>query len=186
MQQRGGHLSKGVVHLIAHSRLIVAGQAPMANMANYAHYQNGAGTHGGNPDALADCVLRAEGMLGEIFVNHDHRFATDTIVFIEEATLAQRNAHHFQVVWRYAGRQRDGLVVRWRGRGGGPVREGVLSFAHGDNIGQRDRVNARDAPSTIEYVLPGLADLLGIPKRTGRKREARGDYVVHVETGIEG
>src|SRR6202023_3098534 len=113
MQQRGGHLSKGVVHLIAHSRLIVGGQAPMANMANYAHYQNGAGTHGGNPDALANCVFRAESMLGEIVVNDDHRFATDTIVFIKETTLAQRNAHHFQVARRYAGRERERLVARW-------------------------------------------------------------------------
>ena len=124
-------------------------------------------------------------MLGEIVVNHDHRFATDAIMFVEEAALAQRNAHHFQVVRRYARRQRDGPLVRWRGRGGGPVREGVLSFAHGDNIGQRDRVNARDASSTIEYGLPGRANLLGIPERAGRKREACGHYVVHFETGFE-
>jgi hypothetical protein len=46
MQQRGGHLREGIVHLIAHSRLIIAGQAPMANMANmanYAHDENRAG-----------------------------------------------------------------------------------------------------------------------------------------------
>ena len=187
MHQRVGHLGKGVVHLIAHSRLIIGSQAPMANMANYTHYQSRTGTtHGGNPDALANCVLAAEGMLGEIVVNHDHWFTTDAIVFIEEATVAERNAHHFQVVRRHARRQCDGLLVRWRGRGGGPVREGVLSFAHRDNIGQRDRVNARDASSTIEYDLPGRADLLGIPERTGRKCEARGHYVVHVKTWIEG
>src|SRR5438045_6276210 len=92
MQQRVGHLGKGVVHLIAHSRLIVASQAPMANMADYAHYQSRAGTHGGDPDALANCVFPAESMLGEIVVNHDHRFATDAIMFIEEAALAERNA----------------------------------------------------------------------------------------------
>ena len=125
-------------------------------------------------------------MLGEILVDHNHRFTTDAIVFIEEATLAQRNAHHFQVVRRYARRQCDGLLVQWRGRGGGPIRHRVFSFAHRDNIGQGDRFNARDAPSTIEYVLPGLADLLGIRERAGRKREMRGHYVAHVETGIKG
>ena len=62
MQQGGGHLRQGIVDLIAHSRLIVAGQAPMANMANYAHDENRAGsTDGGNPDAPANRVFRAEG-----------------------------------------------------------------------------------------------------------------------------
>src|SRR5438045_6703818 len=186
MQQRVGHLCKGVVHLIAHPRLTVASEAPMANMADNAHHQTRAGTHGGDPDALANCVFPAESMLREIVVNHDHWFATDAIMFIEEAALAQRNAHHFQVVRRYARRQSDGPLVRWRGRGGGPVREGVLSFAHRDNIGQRDRVDARDASSTIEYDLPGRADLLGDPERAGRKREACGHYVVHVDTGYLG
>src|SRR5260370_11750514 len=148
---------------MAQSRLIVAGQAQMANMAKYDHYQNGAGTHGGNPDALANCVFRAEGMLGQIVVNHDHRFATDTVVFIEEATLAQRNAHHSQVVRRYAGRQRDGLVVRWRGRGGGPVKGGGFSLAHGGNIRQPDPVNPPDAPGTNEDVLPGPPGPLRAP-----------------------
>src|SRR5258708_5568802 len=60
------------------------------------------------------------------------------------------------------------------------------SLSHRDNIGQSDRFHAQDAPSTIEYVLPGLADLLGIRERAGRKREVRGHYVVHVETGIKG
>src|SRR5437762_13958778 len=117
MQQRVGYLGKGVVHLIAHSRLIVASQAPMANMADYAHYQSRAGTHGGDPDALANCVFPAESMLGEIVVNHDHRFATDAIMFIEEAALAERNAHHFQVVRRYARRQRDRSEERRVGKG---------------------------------------------------------------------
>src|SRR5204863_161331 len=123
-----------VVHLIAHSRLIIGSQ-PLAHMANYAHHQSRSGAHGGNPDALADCVFAAEGMLGEILIDHDHRFTTDAIVFIEEATVAQWNAHHFQVVRRYARRQRDGLLVRWRGRGGVPIRHRVFSFAHRDNIG---------------------------------------------------
>ena len=186
MQQRRGHLGKRVVHLIAHSRLIIGSQPPLAHMANYAHHQSRSGVHGGNPDALANCVFAAEGMLGEILVDHDHRFTTDAIVFIEEATVAQRNAHHFQIVRRYARRQRDGLLVQWRGRGGGPIRHRVFSFAHRDNIGQGDRFNARDAPSTIEYVLPSCPDLLGIPESTWRKSEPRGHYVVHVETGIEG
>src|SRR5437016_3357979 len=134
MQQRRGHLGKGVVHLIAHSRLIIGSQPPLAHMANYAHHQSRSGAHGGNPDALANCVFAAEGMLGEILVDHDHRFTTDAIVFIEEATVAQRNAHHFQVVRRYTRRQRDGLLVQWRGRGGGPIRHRVFSFAHRDNI----------------------------------------------------
>src|SRR5580704_16927830 len=125
-------------------------------------------------------------MLSEIVVNHDHRFAIDEIVFIEEATLSQRNAHDFQIVWRYAGGQRDRFLVGWRGRGGGPIREGILSFTHGDNVRQCDGFNPRDAASTIEYVLPGPADFLGMRERAGRKGEVPSHGVVHVETGIEG
>src|SRR3984885_12129250 len=135
MQQLGGHLGEGIIHLIAHSRLIVSGQAPMAYMANNADYQYRAGAECRNPDALADGVLRPEGMLGEIVVNDDYRFGIDAIVFVEEAALAQWNAHHFQIVRSHAGRERDGLLVRRRWGGGVPVREGVFSFAHGDNVG---------------------------------------------------
>ena len=38
----------------------------MAYVANNADNQNRAGPEGRNPDALADCVFGAEGMLGEI------------------------------------------------------------------------------------------------------------------------
>jgi len=99
-----GFLGKGVIHLIADSRLIIGSQAPLAHMTDDADYQSRSGAHGWNPKALANCVFRAEGMLSEIVVNHDHRFTADAIVFIEEATLAQRNAHDVQVVRRYARR----------------------------------------------------------------------------------
>src|ERR1700688_64212 len=184
MQQLRGYLSEGIIHLIANTRLIITGKAPMATMANYAHHQDRA-AHGGNPNALANCILCAKGMLGEIVVNDDHGFAADTIVLIEKANFAQRNVHNFQVIRRYAGRQRDGLLIRWRRSGRGPVREGVFSYAHGDNVGQRRRLYAGDAASTIEHILPGLANLFGILEYGGREREVRGDYVVHVETGIE-
>src|ERR1700676_3223684 len=167
MQQLRGHLSEGIIHLIAHTRLIITSKAPMANMANYAHHQNRA-AHGGNPNALANGVLCSKGMLGEIVVDHDHGFAADTIVFSEKATFAQRKAHDFQIIRRYAGRQRDGLLVRRRWSGGSPVREGGFSYAHGDYVGQRRRLNAWDAASTIEHVLPGLANLFGILEHGGR------------------
>src|ERR1700686_4516679 len=123
MQQRRWYLSKGIIHLVAHTRLIITSKAPMPNMANYAHHQNRA-AHGGNPNALANCVLCAKGMLSEIVLNDNPEVAADTIVLTEKATFAQRNAHNFQVIRRYAGRQRDGLLIRPRRSGGGPVREG--------------------------------------------------------------
>src|ERR1700681_1754366 len=130
MQQRRGHLSEGIIHLIAHTRLIITSKAPMTNMANYAHHQNRA-AHGGNPNAIANGVLWAKGMLSEIVVNDNHGFAADTIVLSEKATFAQRKAHDFQIVRRHAGRQRDGLLIWRRRSGGGPGREGAFSYAHG-------------------------------------------------------
>src|ERR1035438_3715390 len=109
MQERHGYLSKGVIHLISHSRLIVAGLAPMTHMANYAHHQNGADADGGNPNVLANYIPLAESVMGQIVVNHNHRLTVDAIVIIEEAAFAQRNAHHFEIVRRYARRQRERL-----------------------------------------------------------------------------
>ena len=67
-------------------------------MANYAHNPNGSVTHGRNPEIFADNTLFAEGMPRQVFIDDYHRLAPLAIVFIEETSLAQRNAHDFQVI----------------------------------------------------------------------------------------
>jgi len=51
--QRGSTFDRALA--IDHRR-----QPPLAHMANYAHHQSRSGAHGGNPDALANCVFAAK------------------------------------------------------------------------------------------------------------------------------
>ncbi len=88
MQQPAGHLGERIVHLVAHARLIVARQAPVAHMTNYTYDLDRRGAHGRNPDMLANNILAAESMPGEIFVDDYYRFTALSIMLIEEAAFA--------------------------------------------------------------------------------------------------
>ena len=86
MQQWDGHLSERVIHLVVHTRLIVACETPVPHMANNANDPS-RGTHRLNPETFANNILAAESMLREIFVDDYHWFTPLSIVLIEEAAL---------------------------------------------------------------------------------------------------
>src|SRR6185312_4615695 len=157
MQQPGGHLRKRIIYLVAHTRLIVTRQTPVAHVANNTYNLDGSGAPwtDRNPDMLANYILTAESVPGKVFVDDYYQFIALPIVLIEEAAFEHRDAHNFEVVGRYAGGERDRLLVGMRRIGTGPVRQGVFPFPHGDDVCEGDEFHFGQMPRAIEYVPPG-------------------------------
>ncbi len=70
-QELVGELREGIVELRADLGLVVAGESPMANMADNADNGEGAIIHVGHPEKFAEGVSSGEGALGEDVVDYD-------------------------------------------------------------------------------------------------------------------
>ena len=146
---------KWVVHLVAYPRLIVACQPPVAHMADNTDDLDRSGAHGGNPDMLANHILSTESMPGEIFVDDYYRLTALLIVFIEEASRKQRDAHYLEIVGSYGGAECERFLVGRERMGSGPIRHYVFAFAHRDDICQSDEFHAGHTPGAVDDVAPG-------------------------------
>ncbi len=74
-QELVGELREGIVELRADLGLVVAGESPVANVADDADNREGAIIHVGHPEKFADGVLSGEGALGEDIVDDDDELA---------------------------------------------------------------------------------------------------------------
>src|SRR5882724_1498137 len=171
MQQGVRHLREGIVDLVADARLVVGCQTPMANVSYDSSDLHRISAQSGNPKTFANWIVFAESVPRQVFVDYDNQLTADAVIFVKEATGAQRNAHHGQEIGRYAGGQRERGLIRWRRCGGRRVTKGILAFAHGNDVGKSGGCDARSALGAIEDVLPSRTNLRRIPKRGRRKRE---------------
>ncbi len=89
--------------MIAHLRLVVAGQPPMPDMSHYPDYLEGAVAHIRNPKLLPDGILSPKRVLRQNVIDHDHWFMAHAVVVIEESASPQWDAHHLEIVRCHAG-----------------------------------------------------------------------------------
>ncbi len=94
MQDAIRDLSEWRVHLIAYARPIVSGETPVPHMPDHTNDLNGSSPHGWNPEMLSDYINSAESVLSKMLVDDSDGCTADSIVFINEAALKQRDAHH--------------------------------------------------------------------------------------------
>src|SRR5215469_3977090 len=92
------HLIERNVDLIAQSRLINAGETPIPDIDHDTSDSDRVGTHSLNPEGLPNGVDARESMLRQILVNHDGKFFSGAIFFIQEPAMAQRDAHDVEII----------------------------------------------------------------------------------------
>ena len=120
------------------------------------------------------------------FVNHHDGLAAHAVLVIEEAALAQHDAHDLQIIRGHASCERGGLLGFRRLGGRGPVADLIVAFAHRDGIHHGDGLHSRHAAGAREHVLPGGADARGVGEGSGRKRRPRGEDIAEVDAGVKG
>ena len=119
-------------------------------------------------------------------IDDDNSLGVQAIMVVEESASAQRDTHHFEIIRRYARCQGDRHFV---GRGRcrrGPVAESVVSFAHGNNVGQSNGLDSGNPARTIQHALLGRAHLLGCLKRARCKSHVSDEHIVNVDARING
>ena len=87
-------MREGIVELRADLGLVVAGESPVANVADHADNGEGAVIHVGHPEKFAEGVLSGEGALGEHVVDDDDELAARAILIVEKAAATERKAHY--------------------------------------------------------------------------------------------
>ena len=164
--------------------LIVACKPPVPDMPHYTHHPQGIGAHA-DPKLLAEGLLSAESLPPHHVVNHHDGLAAHAIPIVEESALQHPDAHHFQIVRRHAGGQRDRLLALRRLSRRHPVADLVIAFAQRDGIGHGYGLDARYVAGAIQNIVPGRTDLRWIGERAGRKRHAGDQYVTDIHARVK-
>ena len=164
--------------------LIVAGESPIADMADHTHHRDGVGAQI-DPEVLPDGLLPAERLPRHHVIDDHHGLTGHAVLVVEEPAFEQPQSHYLQIFRRHAAGQNERLFVRrWSGRRG-PVADLVVTFAHRDGIDHGDGFDSGHAADAIQNILPDSADLPRMGESHGRKRHPGGEHISSVYAWVK-
>ena len=149
-------------------------KAPVTDVAHDAYYLNRTVAQCRNPENLSNRIFPGEGMTCHVLIDHHNLRVHEFVVVVEESATKQRKPHDLQIIRSDGRRQRLRFLTR-RCRGCRcPVRNNILTLAHGNDIGERDRLNGGCAPHALHEFRPSRSRLRRIRKNyRGIKSYAR-------------